>query len=169
MKRCAQSSMEQKPLSITIDNRRERKRGRKRYAGYVAPRINLVPRLRYLSVESKLIFQIEDGGAMRGLLLTSPYQRFNLPCDSFAAERLSRRDAAPSLDIASVDPLIHGRDLESRAMLLHAMHPPPPPHNAYAHPLSLLRGRISDIRLTIQERNIGWIKHLFTETNKVAV
>lgn len=71
----------------------------------------------------------------RGFLFISPYQRFNLPCDSFAAERLSRRGAAPSLDAASVDPLIHGRDLQARAMLLHAMHR----HNAHGCPLSLLR------------------------------
>lgn len=81
----------------------------------------------------------------RGFLFISPYRRFNLPCDSFAAERLSRRGAAPSLDAARVDPLIHGRDLQARAMLLHAM------HNAHGYPLSLLRRIIGRTYLTIQE------------------
>lgn len=128
-------SMGQKPILFTVITN-EREGEKERYASYVAPGINPVPRLRYLCVGSKLIFQIE-GGAMRGFFFISPYQRFNLPCDSFAAERLSRRGAAPSLDldVTSVDPLIHGRDLQARVMLLHAMHR----HNAHGYPLSLLR------------------------------
>lgn len=36
--------------------------------------------------------------------------------------------------LLGVDPLIHGRDLQARAMLLHAMRR----HNANGYPLSLL-------------------------------
>lgn len=121
-----------------IDNQR-------RYASYVARREWISSRLRRCA-ESKLIFQIEDGS----LSASGGFQRFNLPCDSFETRpNVSRRGAAPSLDVASVDPLILGRDLQARDAPARDA---PTRHNAHG---SLLRFRFheewSDVRLTIQD------------------
>lgn len=65
----------------------------------------------------------------------------------------ARRGAAPSLDAASVDPLIHGRDLQARAMLLHAMHRHNPRPHSY--PLSLLRRIIGRTFNDTRETSLG--------------
>lgn len=148
-----------------VDNRRERKRGRERYASYVAPGINPVPRLRYLSAESKLIFQIEDGAAVRcvGFFLFPPIR------DSIYRAILSRPNVSRGgvrRPVWTLLALIHwstdGTSRRARCSCTRCTR-----HNAHAYPLSLLRRIIGH---TFNDtRNVGRINRLFTETNRVAV